>query len=107
MMWDAPASAAGGYAAWPITWSRKGAFDHDHWVGFGEERVQAHDVDGRVPGAGEALDDAAGGDDGYCRGAVAPITIIVRMNIMLRRQAVTPNSLPISGRSNNIAHLLS
>jgi hypothetical protein len=44
---------------------------------------------------------------GYCRGAVAPITIIVRMNIMLRRQAVTPNSLPISGRSNNIAHLLS
>jgi hypothetical protein len=33
--------------------------------------------------------------------------IIARMNIMLRREPVIPNSFPIAGLPSNIAHLLS
>jgi hypothetical protein len=79
-------------------WSRKGAFDHDHWVGFGEERVSS--ARRRWAGATVRVKRwtmRPGVMKGYCRGAVAPITIIVRMNIMLRRQPIIPNSLPDFG----------
>ncbi len=42
---------------------------------------------------------------GYCKGAGAPIMMTARMNIVLRRYPAIPNSLPISGRSKNIAVL--